>query len=348
MINWGIIGPGNIARVFCNGLRFSKTGKATATASRDRQKAEKFAEMFSIPTVHDSYDALLADDAIDAVYIATIHPAHMEWVTKAAEAGKHILVEKPMGMNSGEVAKMIASAKSNDVFLMEAFMYRSHPQIERMVDLIQDGAIGEVRVVRSAFGFHANFNPDSRSYNHNLGGGGIMDVGCYPSSAARLVAGAASGKPFLDPVEVKASGLIGESGVDYYTSAVLKFENDVIAQISTAVACNITGEITVFGTEGFLTVPNPWLPSSPCRTAREALPLDTTFPSSEIHLQRKGKSEVITIEVDRDLFTYESDMVADHITSRQAPAMSWADSEGNMNLLDQWRSQIGLSYPQDR
>ena len=166
MFNWGIIGPGNIARVFCNGLRFSKSGKATAVASRDQEKAQNFAQMFSIPCVHSSYETLLADKSVDVVYIATIHPAHLEWVTKAAEAGKHILVEKPMGMNSAEVAKMITAAKENDVFLMEAFMYRCHPQIERMVGLIQDRAIGDVRVVRSAFGFHANFNPDSRTYSH--------------------------------------------------------------------------------------------------------------------------------------------------------------------------------------
>jgi len=347
MINWGIIGPGSIARVFCNGLRFSKTGVATGVASRDRSRAAAFAEMFSISTIHDSYDALLADPTIDAVYIATIHPAHLEWVTKAAQAGKHILVEKPMGMNAAEVSTMITAARENDVFLMEAFMYRCHPQMTRMVEFIQDGAVGEVKVVRSAFGYHANFNPDSRAYNYDLAGGGIMDVGCYPSSAARLVAGAASSKPFLNPIEVKASGVIGETGVDAYTSAVLKFENDVIGQISTAVACNIPGEVTVFGTDGILTVPNPWLPSSPCRTAQTALPLNTTFPSSEIHLQRKGKTEVITIEVDRDLFTYEADMVANHIASREAPAMSWADTEGNIRLLDEWRAQIGLSYPQD-
>ena len=347
MINWGIIGPGNIARVFCNGLRFSKTGKATAVASRDQQKAESFAAMFEIETVHDSYDALLADPAVDAVYIATIHPAHKDLVTKAATAGKHILVEKPMGMNHGEVASMIETAKANDVFLMEAFMYRCHPQIQRMADLIQDGAIGEVRVVRSAFGFHANFNPDSRAYNYDLGGGGIMDVGCYPSSASRRVAGAAAGQTFLNPIEVKASGVIGDSGVDYYTAAVLKFENDIIAEISTGVACALSNDIVIQGTEGVLTVPNPWLPSSPSRSARKALPLDTTFPSSEIHLQRKGETEVIVVDVDRDLFTYEADMVADHISERQAPAMTWADTEGNIKLLDAWRSQIGLTYPQD-
>ncbi len=347
MINWGIIGPGNIARVFCNGLRFSKTGKATAVASRERAKAEKFAELFSIATIHDSYESLLSDATIDAVYVSTIHPAHLECVIKVAEAGKHILVEKPMGMNAGEVSQMIEAARANDVFLMEAFMYRCHPQMQRMADLIQEGAIGDVRVVRSAFGYHASFNPDSRAYNHDLAGGGIMDVGCYPASAARRVAGAASGQIFLDPIEVKASGVIGESGVDYYASATLRFENDVVAQISTAIACNITAEITAFGAEGILTIPNPWLPSTPCRSAREALPLNTPIPSSEIHLTRKGETEVIVIDVDRDLFTYEADTVADHITGRQAPAMSWADSKGNIRLLDEWRAQIGLSYPQD-
>lgn len=345
MLSWGIIGPGSIARVFCNGLRFSNTGEAVAVASRDRDRAASFAEMFDIPTVHGSYDDLLADDAVDAVYIATIHPAHLDIVTRAASAGKHILVEKPMGMNHREVAAMIEAARSNDVFLMEAFMYRCHPQIARMADLIQDGAIGDVRVIRSAFGYHAGFNPDSRAYNRDLGGGGIMDVGCYPSSAARRVAGAAAGRTFLDPVEVKATGHIGETGVDYYTTAVLRFENEIVAEISTAVACGLTNDITVYGSAGVLNVPNPWLPSTPCRTAREALPPGTTFPPSEIRLTRKGETETIVVDVDRDLFTYEADTVAANIDNRQAPEMSWEDSEGNIRLLDAWRAEIGLTYP---
>lgn len=347
MINWGIIGPGSIARVFCNGLRFSKTGRAVAVASRSRDKAAAFAEMFGIDTVHDSYEALLADAGVDAVYISTIHPAHLEWVKKAAAAGKHILVEKPMAMNAAEVDAMVAAARDHDVFLMEAFMYRCHPQMRKLAELIGDGAVGQVRVVRSAFGYKAGFNPDSRAYSRELGGGGIMDVGCYPASAARFVAGAAAGKPFLDPVAVKAEGLIGESGVDYYTAAVLRFENDVVGQISTGVACNLPGEITVFGEEGILSVPNPWLPSTPCRTAQTALPLDTAFPPSQLVLQKGGKTETITVEADRDLFTYEADTVAEHIAARQAPMVSWADSQGNMRLLDEWRVQVGLVYDQD-
>jgi predicted dehydrogenase len=347
MLQWGIIGPGSIARVFCNGLRFSKTGELAAVASRDAERARQFAAIFGVSRVHSSYDALLADDTIDAVYVSTVHPAHQEWVIKAAQAGKHILVEKPMGVNTGQVAAMVEAARAHDVFLMEAFMYRCHPQIEKMVSLIKDKAIGEVRVIRSAFGFHAGFNPESRAYNHELAGGGIMDVGCYPVSMSRLVAGAAVGEPFLDPVQVKATGVIGETGVDYYTTAVLKFEPDIIAQVSTGIACNLPGEITVYGTEGNLSLPQPWLPSSPSRTAREALPLDTVFPSSEVHLNRKGQSEIMTVDVDRDLFTYEADMVANHIGARQAPVVSWADSLGNMKVLDQWRAEIGLRYSQD-
>ncbi len=347
MVNWGIIGPGHIARVFCNGLRFSTTGQATAVASRDKSKADKFAAMFSIATVHDSYADLLADTAVDAVYIATIHPAHLEWVTKAAQAGKHILVEKPMGMNSREVVAMTAAAQANDVFLMEAFMYRCHPQINKLTTLIQDGAIGAVKLVRSSFGYNAQFNPSSRAYNHALAGGGIMDVGCYPASAARLVAGAVSGQSFLDPIEVKASGIIGETGVDYIAAATLRFDNGVMGQISTAITCNIPGEIVVFGSAGVLTIPQPWLPSSPCRSAQEALGLDTKFPPSEILLERQGQIETIVVAADRDLFTYEADMVAEHIAARQAPAMNWADSQGNIQLLDEWRAQVGLVYHEE-
>ena len=342
MVNWGVIGPGHIARVFCNGLRFSRTGKATAVASRDKSKAEAFAAMFSIPTVHDSYDALLADATVNAVYIATIHPAHLEWATRAAQAGKHVLVEKPMGMNTSEVASMIEAARENDVFLMEAFMYRFHPQIEKLRALIQDGAIGEVRMVRSSFGYNADF-ASSNTFEH----GGIMDVGCYAASASRLVAGAASGKPFLDPVEIKASGFVGETRVDYVAAASLCFENEVVAQISTAITCNLPSEIVVFGSDGVLTVPQPWLPSTPCRGAQSPLPLDTPFPPSEILLSRSGRQETIVIEVDRDLFTYEADTVAEHIDARQAPAMSWDDSLGNMKLMDEWRSQIGVVFPED-
>ena len=346
MLNWGLIGAGSIAKVFCSGLRFSRTGRLTAIASRTPGKANALADLFGIAKRYPAYEDLLADREIDVVYISTIHPAHSEAVIKAAEAGKHILVEKPIGMNAQEAAQMIAAAQENDVFLMEAFMYRCHPQIARLVEIIQAGSLGEVLMVRSAFGYQAAFNPDSRAYNNALGGGGILDVGCYPASMARLIAGAAAGEPFLDPTEIKASGVIGPTGVDHYTMAVLKFQNDIVAEIAAAVACDIPGETFIYGSEGTLTVPNPWLPSTPCRTATEPLPLDTKFPSSVLVLQQKGSSSSTEIEVaaDRDLFTYEADMVAEHIGVRQAPAVSWSDTLGNMSLLDKWKAELGVVY----
>ena len=345
MINWGIIGAGSIARVFANGLRFSKTGRLEAIASRTAGKADALADLFDVAKRYNSYEDILADSAIDAVYISTIHPAHLEPVVMAAKAGKHILVEKPIAMNAEEAAKMVDAARENDVFLMEAFMYRCHPQIAKMVELIQDGAIGDVLVVRSTFGYHAGFNPDSRAYNRELGGGGILDVGCYPASMVRLVAGAAAGKLFLDPVEFKATGVVGPTGVDHYTTATLKFENDVVAEIATAVACNLPPDTVIYGSEGILSVPNPWLPSSPCRSARTALPLDTPFPASTLLLHKRGaEPEEITVAVDRDLFSYEADMVGAHIDDRQAPAASWDDTLGNMRTLDAWLAELGVNY----
>jgi predicted dehydrogenase len=346
MLNWGIIGAGGIARVFSNGLRFSKTGRLAAIASRTPGKADKLADLFDIEKRYTAYEDLLADEEIDAVYISTIHPAHAEGVIMAARAGKHILVEKPIGMNASETSAMIEAARENDVFLMEGFMYRCHPQIARMVELIQSGAIGDVLMIRSAFGYHSPFKPDSRAYNNELGGGGILDVGCYPASMVRLIAGAAAGEPFLDPIEVKASGVVGPTGVDHYTAATLKFRNDIVAEIVTAIGCNVPAETVVYGSGGILTVPNPWLPSTPCRTAAVALPLDTVFPPSYLTLQKRGESAPteIEVQVDRDLFSYEADMVGAHIDARQAPAALWPDSLGNMALLDKWREEIGVVY----
>lgn len=346
MLNWGIIGAGGIAKVFANGLRFAKTGQLAAVASRTPGKADAFADIFGVEKRYTSYEELLADSEIDAVYVSTIHPAHLEPVVMAAKAGKHILVEKPIAMNSEDAKTMINAARDNDVFLMEAFMYRCHPQIAKMVELIHAGAVGDVLVIRSEFGFHAKFNDSSRTYNKELGGGGILDVGCYPASMVRLIAGAASGKPFLNPIEFKATGLVGPTGVDHYTTASLKFENDVVAEISTAVACNIPSTTVIHGSEGILTVPNPWLPSSPCRTAQEALPLDTQFPSATLILQKGKETEEIVVEVDRDLFSYEADMVGENIQNRQAPspAASWDDTLGNIETLERWLAEIGVNY----
>ena len=350
MLNWGVIGAGTIARVFCNGMRFSKTGRIAAVASRSRERADALADPFAIPKRFDNYEELLADDEIDAVYVSTIHPAHAEWAIKAAEAGKHLLVEKPIGMNHLEAAAIIDAAAAHDVFLMEAFMYRCHPQTQRLAELVREGAIGEVRMIRTVFSYQARFAPESRTFGNALGGGGILDIGCYTASAARLIAGAAAGEPFLEPHLVRGGARLGPTGVDHYAAATLQFDNGIVAELVCGVDCRVPSQLAVYGSEGILEVPEPWTPCSPCRHAAAPLPADTTFPPGRILLTRPGAAEpeTVSVAVDRDLFTYEADTVAAHLEARQAPAMSWLDTIGNMKLLDRWREEAGLVYEQER
>src|SRR3954471_10300079 len=139
---WGILGTGEIARTFAKGRRGWRTGRPVAVASRSRESAEKFGERFNVPKRHASYEALLADPDVRAVYISTPHPMHAEWAIRAAEAGKHILCEKPIGVNYAEAMAIVEAARRHDVFLMEAFMYRCHPQTRRLVELIRGGETG--------------------------------------------------------------------------------------------------------------------------------------------------------------------------------------------------------------
>ena len=342
MTRWGILGAGEIARVFANGVRFSRTGSLAAVASRTDARREALAADFAIPRRYTRYEDLLADREVDAVYISVIHPHHAEWAIAAARAGKHILVEKPIAMSSDEAASVIEAARRGDVFLMEAFMYRCHPQMSMLSGLIRDGAIGEVLSIRSTFSFAVPFDESSRLFNRSLGGGGILDVGCYPASMSRFIAGQAVGKPFADPIAVKACGVIGGTGVDTFTAATVEFPRGIIAQLACGTTCEMPIETVVFGTNGRLSVPNPWLPSSPARTAVKPLPKNTRWPSEKILVWKSGGSrpKEVAVKADRDLYSYEADTVDRTIPRRQAPEMSWDDSLGNMRLLDVWRDQI--------
>ena len=344
MLNWGVLSVGKIAYVFCNAMRFSNTGKILALASRTQARADNFANDFGISRQYTNYEDLLEDEDIDAVYISTIHPLHAEWAIKSAQAKKHVLVEKPIGLNYVQAAAMVEAARENDVFLMEAFMYRCHPQTQQVVKLIQDGAIGNIHLIRAMMGFRNEFDPKSRIYSQAMGGGSILDLGCYTGSMVRLIAGAVENKPFLNPTVIKGSGIIGPTGVDHIAAATVRFENEIIAEVIATIECGVGRTVSIYGSDGIITLPNPWGPSSPCRRATHPLPLDTTFPPAKIIVQShpEMESSEILVPTDRDLFTYEADMVANHIEARQAPAMSWDDSLGNMRLLDSWREEIGI------
>ncbi len=338
-LSWGIIGTGNIAKTFANGVIRSKTGKLVAIASRDKTKAEKFAEDFNIPQAYGKYEDLLADSNVQAVYIATPHPMHAEWAIKAAEAKKHILCEKPLGINHAEAMAIIESAIENDVFLMEAFMYRCHPQTKKLIEILRENIIGDVKVIQATFSFQAQFNPESRLFNNNLGGGGILDVGCYCTSMSRLIAGVACGKEIAEPIELKGCGHIGETGVDEWAIGSIRFPQDIVAQISCGVAVAQENVVRIFGTKGYIFIPSPWVVS------REG-------GESNIIVQIYGEQSPrkISIKTDNWLYSIEADTVAENIENRQAkfPAMTFEDTLGNMKALDMWRQSIGLVYEKEK
>lgn len=335
-LRWGILGTGIIAHTLANALATSQSGQLVAIASRSQAAADRFAAELGVPRAHGSYEALLADPGIDLVYVATPHPSHAEWSIRAAQAKKHVLCEKPLGMNHAEVSAMVQAARANDVFLMEAFMYRCHPQTERVVQLLRDGALGRVKAVQATFGFDGAFADDHRVVNHALGGGGILDVGCYPVSMARLVAGVANGEAFSEPLDVQALGHLGErSGVDEYTVAILRFPGEILATLATSVRLWQDNVVRIFGSTGRLLLRAPWHPAQ-------------HDDHSEIVIERPDtEPEVIRVEAPVSAYVYQVEAVAAQLAQRETREMSLDDSLGNAATLDRWRRAIGLHYAAD-
>jgi predicted dehydrogenase/aryl-alcohol dehydrogenase-like predicted oxidoreductase len=340
-LKWGILATGNIAKAFANGVLHSKHGQLVAVGSRSKESADKFGKQFGIKRRHDSYEALLNDPEVEAVYIATPHPSHAEWAIKAAEAGKHILIEKPIGLNVAEAMAMIEAARANDVFLMEAFMYRCHPQTHKLVEILRSGVIGDVKLINATFSFQAGYNENSRILANDLGGGGILDVGCYPVSMARLVAGVQLGKPFANPTKVTGAGKLNpNTGADEYAIGTLEFEGGILAQIATGVLLNQRNVVEIFGDKGNILMTWPWMPGRQGGT-------------NDIIVQRNGQlREIHAVSTDEWLYGIEADTVAEALAAgkRQAdsPAMSWNDSLGNIQTLDRWRQAIGLTYNREK
>jgi predicted dehydrogenase/diketogulonate reductase-like aldo/keto reductase len=337
-LGWGILSTGRIAGVFARGVAQSRHGRLAAVGSRTPAAAEKFATEFGVPRAHGSYGALLADPDVQAVYIATPHPQHLEWIIRAAEGGKHVLCEKPLGLNHAEAMVAAEACRANGVLLMEAFMYRCHPQTAKILEIVRSGALGEVKLVQATFGFNAGFNATSRLWANAAGGGGILDVGCYAVSFARLIAGAAAGAPFLDPVSVSGAGqLHPETGVDVCAAATLKFASGLVAQVAASVGLSQDNSARIYGTAGMLHVPSPWIPPNEGAVAK-------------MHLHANGKVEDIEIRTPAHLYGLEADAVAEALArgDREVPAMPVADTLGNLAVLDAWRAAIGLVYEAEK
>ncbi len=342
-IRWGILGPGNIAQNFADGLAQAQSGELVALASQSAERLSAFGDRNKVKPEkrHSTYEALLADKDVDAIYISTPHPWHAEWAIKAMRAGKAVLVEKPAGMNAAEVVAVTEVAEQCGTFFMEAFMYRCHPQIARLLEIIASDEIGKISHIKTSFGFTSKPNPTSRLYDRKLGGGGILDVGGYPVSLARLIAGAAQGLPIAEPVAVKGTGILGETGVDEVAYGLLTFAGGLTAEIATAITRSMNNNAVIYGEKGTIEVVDPWIPG------RNAGPSD-----SKIIVTIAGKSRTDEITNPNMLFSFEAEVASRAIASglKQAPypAMSWADSIGNNTVLDRWRAELGyVTFSED-
>ncbi|WP_062014913.1 aldo/keto reductase [Aureimonas sp. AU4] len=339
-LRWGIIGTGAIARVFFEALGQSRAGQIEAVSTRGAATLELEAR-FPGARIVSGVDALLADPRIDAVYIATPHPTHVTLAIRAAEAGKHALCEKPLGVNAAEAEAAIHAARRAGTFLGEGFMYRFHPQVARLRELIAEGEIGEIGLVRASFGFRAELPDTHRLLADAQAGGGILDVGGYAVSMARLVSGAMDGRDFADPVTVAGAGRLGPTGADLVASASLLFPNGLVAEVGCSVSLPQENRVELQGTRGRILLLNPWMAGG--KSADEAVIM--VEPAA-------GPARRIVVEHGQNTYAREIDAVADAVRAGRcefaSPGPRHADTLGNMHALDRWRASIGLSYSFER
>jgi predicted dehydrogenase len=248
-VKWGIISTADINRKVIPPAQASAKVDLVAVASRDRARADAYAKEWGIPRAYGSYDALLADPEIEAVYIPLPNTMHAEWSIKALEAGKHVLCEKPFSLHPEDVGAAFDVAEREGRLLSEAFMYRHHPQTARLVELIRDGAIGELRVVRAAFSYSL-YDETNIRLRTDVEGGALMDVGCYCVSGARLLAG--------EPENVHGEAWYGPSGTDWVFTGLMRFPGDVLATFDCATATTPRDELEAIGSEGSIFLDDPW------------------------------------------------------------------------------------------
>jgi predicted dehydrogenase/aryl-alcohol dehydrogenase-like predicted oxidoreductase len=335
-IRWGILGPGRIAGDFFAGVAQSRTGRVEAIATRDPDRPG-LAERFPGVRILRGYDALLADNDIDAVYISTPHPTHAEWAIKAARAGKHVLCEKPIGLSAAEAEAMQTAARAAGTFLGEAYMYRLHPLTLRLIELLKEKAIGDVRMVKSSFGFAKPFEEDHRLFANDLAGGGILDVGGYPVSMVRLIAGIGQPNGLIEPDQVFGVGHLGSTGVDEWSAAILRFPNGIVAEVACSVSLAQDNVLRIFGTAGSIEIDHFWFAAG----KQGGTAVIRLFNAA-------GKRKDITVEEPRHVYSFEVDAAGEAIKAGRGefayPGMTALDTLGNLKVMDKWRAGIGLEY----
>jgi predicted dehydrogenase len=324
IIRWGILGPGSIAHKFATGLQSLTDAKLVAVGSRTIESANAFADQYGATNRHIGYEALVHDPDVDAIYVATPHSFHQEHTELCLRAGKAVLCEKPFAINRAQAESMVATARSTGVFLMEAMWTRFLPLLIRVRELVAAGEIGEIRMIWSDFGFRTNVNPQSRLFDMNLGGGGLLDVGIYPVSLASLFLG--------QPNRIATLADLGETGVDEQAGIILGYPGAQMAILATAVRTSTPMETTIIGSLGQIRIHSPsWCP--------------TKFTLTNV----KGTSEVIELPFAGNGYNYEAAEVGRCLRAglKESPQMTLDETLAVMGTLDAIRAEWGLRYPME-
>ena len=306
-VKWGIISTADINRKVIPGAHASPKVELIAVASRDQARAAEYAKTWEIERSYGSYDALLADPEIEAVYISLPNTLHCDWSIKALEAGKHVLCEKPLSRHVDEVEAAFDTADRTGFLLSEAFMYRHNPQTRRAKDLVDGGAIGELRLIRSTFSYSL-YDADNIRLRTEVEGGSLMDVGCYTVSGSRLFGG--------EPEKAYGEAWFGPSGTDWVFGGTLRFPGDVIALFDCGTALPNRDELEAIGSEGSLFLDDPWHCNAPV-----------------IELRREGKTERIELEP-VDSYRLELENLSDVIRGEGELLLGRADAVGQARALE--------------
>ena len=337
-IRWGVIGTGAIANAFAHSIKYCNYSELISVYGRNKETLKVFSKKFNINGI-DAVEKLVSSNDIDAIYIATPHSSHFKYALEAIKNKKHVLCEKPIAMNHIESMVLFGLAKDFEVFLMEAYMYRTHPQTFNILQNIEclRGSNEKIEI-NSSFGFNAEISKEHRLRNPMLGGGAIMDVGCYPLSMSKLLAGHILNKHYADPISIEASGNLDETGVDSNSKARILFSENIEANISCAINEKYENNLEIISGDYKLSVSQPWH----CGQFQDG------YSSIKVYSKNKLVDE-ISYKDEVGLFTREIDHASDCILNNklESDLISHADSQSIMLWLDKWRKELGIKCPHE-
>jgi predicted dehydrogenase len=321
IFRWGIIGPGRIAHQFAEGLSVIDNALLHAVGSRNQRRARNFADQYGAPQAYDSYEALVKDPEVDAIYIATPHRFHYDNALLCLDAGKPVLCEKPLTVNAVEAKALIEIAQNKNLFLMEALWTRHLPIYQQVREWLDGDKIGEVRLLTSTFGFKALQDPQDRLLNHELAGGALLDIGVYNIAISQWVLR-------RNPLSFTAWSHLGETNVDELTAVNLVYDDDVVSQFTCTFRAQTTNDFWIFGAEGHIRIHSPF------------------WDAKAATLVTAGRELTVTAPYRSTGFEYETEeaMYCIRRGKIESPVMSHADTLANMELMDGIRAAVGLSY----